>query len=187
MKRAVLIATSLGLCLALSIWVASSNRSVLAQQATAGSSNGQPDPIASMPNAPGKDITVQTCTKCHSITNITSQNQDMDGWTAIINKMVGYGATGTDEDLQQVLDYLVKYYGPVSQPARGANTPHPKIMVNKDTAAQLATELGLTDEESKAVVAYRDKNGNFKSIDDLKKVPKVDSKKIDAHASDLVF
>ena len=59
--------------------------------------------------------------------------------------------------------------------------------MNTEPATQLATDLGLTDDESKALVAYRDKNGNFKTIDDLKKVPGIDAAKFDAHAADLQF
>lgn len=143
-----------------------------------------------MPDGPGKDITVATCTKCHSITNITGQHKDRDGWTATITKMVGYGATGSDEDFQAILDYVTKNYGldsaGAAAPAPAATAAH-KIAVNTEPATQLATDLGLTDDESKALVAYRDKNGNFKTIDDLKKVPGVDATKFDAHAADLQF
>ena len=37
------------------------------------------------------------------------------------------------------------------------------------------------------MVDYRAKNGDFKSIDDLKKVPNVDTKKFDAKKDDLLF
>ncbi|MBW8746446.1 MAG: helix-hairpin-helix domain-containing protein, partial [Acidobacteria bacterium] len=43
----------------------------------------------------------------------------------------------------------------------------------------LAKALSLTDKEAGAIVDYRTKNGDFKTIDDLKKVPDVDGKKID--------
>ena len=140
-----------------------------------------------MPNGPGKAITLQTCTKCHSITNITGQHKDKDGWTATITKMVGYGATGTDDEFEQILNYVSKYYGLDSPPAADAGAAHAKIVVNKETPAQLSTDLGLTDDEAKAVVGYREKNGDFKSIDDLKKVPNVDAKKFDAKKDDLLF
>ena len=58
---------------------------------------------------------------------------------------------------------------------------------NKETAAQLVSHLGLSDKEAAAVVTYREKHGNFKSIDDLKKVPSIDTKKIDEKKDDLSF
>lgn len=80
------------------------------------SGSANQDPIAKMPNAPGKDLTVKVCTKCHSISNITPLHRDADTWTATVTKMVGYGATGTDDELQQIVDYLTKYYGPTPPP-----------------------------------------------------------------------
>ena len=37
------------------------------------------------------------------------------------------------------------------------------------------------------MIAYREKNGLFKSVDDLKKVPGIDAKKIDAKKDRLYF
>src|SRR6201986_5221718 len=96
------------LCLALSMAVLSFANPVMAegQQATSG-----------LPPGPGRDITVSTCSKCHSLANITSQRKDRDGWSATVTKMVGYGATGSDEDFAQILDYLTKNFGKESSPA----------------------------------------------------------------------
>jgi competence protein ComEA len=190
MRQAKYIVASTGFAIALFASAISSGRVVSAQTqpaAPATPATGS-NPVASMPSGPGKDITVNTCTKCHAITNIISQHRDADTWTATVTKMVGYGATGTDDELQQIVDYLTKYYGPSPAPgSTGNGAAHAKILVNKDTAAQLSTDLGLTDDEAKAVVSYRDKNGDFKSLDDLKKVANVDAKKLDAHAADLQF
>lgn len=178
--------------LPLFVWGVSSNNPVAARTVAqpadvhAFLAEAQQDLTASMPDAPGKDITIKTCTKCHSITNVTGAHKDMDGWTATITKMVGYGATGSDDDFQAILTYVNTYYGMNPPPAAGA-AAHAKIMVNKETAAQLVTDLGLTDAEAASVVDYRTKNGDFKTIDDLKKVPSVDAKKFDAHAADLQF
>jgi competence protein ComEA len=40
---------------------------------------------------------------------------------------------------------------------------------------------------SSKVIEYRKKNGDFKSLDDLKKVPDVDAKKLDAKKDRLAF
>jgi competence protein ComEA len=176
MRHTKQILASLSIGLPLLVWgVSTASKPVAAQDAT-----------ASMPDGPGKAITIATCTKCHSITNVTGQHKDADGWTATITKMVGYGATGSDDDFQQILAYVTKNYGLDSAGAAPAAAAH-KIAVNKETADQLTTDLGLTADESAAVVSYRTKNGDFKTIDDLKKVPAVDGKKFDAHAADLEF
>ena len=61
------------------------------------------------------------------------------------------------------------------------------VNVNKATSAQLQSGLGLTAAEADAVIAYRKKNGDFKTIDDLKKVPDLDVKKVDAKKDHLAF
>lgn len=90
--------------------------------------------------------------------------------------MAGFGAQGTDEDYTEILDYLVKNFP--------ANAP---INVNKATAVQLESGLGFTTTEAEAVVKYREKNGDFKTADDLKKVPDLDAKKVDAKKARLAF
>jgi len=80
----------------------------------------QADDIASMPDAAGKDITVRICSKCHAITTVTKQHRDVEAWTATIKQMLEYGATGADEEFQQILNYLSKYYGPAGTPSAPA-------------------------------------------------------------------
>jgi len=45
-----------------------------------------------------------------------------------------------------------------------------KLNLNKATAKELATIKGMTAARAKAIVAYRNKNGDFKSVEDLKQV-----------------
>lgn len=49
-------------------------------------------------------------------------------------------------------------------------TPADKVNLNKATAKELAKVKGLSLNKSKAIVAYRKKQGDFKSVDDLKNV-----------------
>ncbi|MGI4854481.1 MAG: ComEA family DNA-binding protein [Janthinobacterium lividum] len=180
------ILASLTVGLPLLLWGVSAGSTVSAATPAA-AAQALPDNHPEMPSGPGKDETLRTCTKCHSITNVTNQHKDKDGWTATITKMVGYGATGTDDEFEAILTYVNKNYGLDSPPADAAAAAHAKIVVNKETAAQLSTDLGLTADEAGAVISYRDKNGSFKSVDDLKKVPNVDAAKIDAKKDVLDF
>lgn len=129
-----------------------------------------------LPPGAGKDTLIRVCSSCHSPDNVIANGQDRTGWENTITKMAGFGATGTDEEFTEILEYLVKNF-PASE----------RVKVNKATAAQLESGLGLTATEAEAVVAYREKNGDFKSIDDLKKVPDVDAKKLDARKARLAF
>lgn len=128
------------------------------------------------PDGPGKDALLKTCSRCHSPNLVMANRQNREGWENTITKMVSLGAVGTDEDFTDILDYLVKNFPPES-----------KINVNKATAMELQTKLSFSAKDAEAVIAYRDKNGDFKSLDDLKKVPQLDSKKIDDQKNRLSF
>ena len=130
-----------------------------------------------LPDGAGKDTLIRVCGKCHSPDNVIANGQDRAGWESTITKMASYGAVGTDEEYTEILDYLTKNYPGDTGP----------IQVNQATAAQLKTGLGLTSAEADAVIAYKKENGDFKSLDDLKKVPAVDAKKLDAKKDRLLF
>ncbi len=108
--------------LPLLLWGVSQVRPVAAAPRVVAGGQATPDDHPDMPNGPGKDVTIRTCTKCHSITNITGNHKDKDGWTATITKMVGYGATGTDDEFQAILDYVTKNYGLDTPPAAPPST-----------------------------------------------------------------
>jgi competence protein ComEA len=109
---------------------------------------------------------------------VIPNGQSREGWEDTITKMVSLGASGTDEEFSDILDYLAKNFPADSRP---------KINVNKATADQLRNGLGLAPKEAEEIVAYRQKNGDFKTLDDLKKVPEVDPAKLDAKKSLVIF
>ncbi len=119
MTKLVLATLSIGLPLL--VWGVADISTPVAAAAPA--PMAQADPTAGMPDGPGKAITIATCTKCHSITNITGAHKDRDGWTATITKMVGYGAVGSDDDFGAILDYVTKYYGLDAPPAQSNDAP----------------------------------------------------------------
>ncbi len=50
------------------------------------------------------------------------------------------------------------------------------VNINSATATELASLKGLGDAKAKAIVAYREKNGPFKSVDDLDQVSGIGNK-----------
>jgi len=129
------------------------------------------------PDGPGKQTTLQLCANCHGPDVIQQHRQSRDEWVATIQKMVTSGLEGTPEQLTEILDYLTKNFGPAPPP----------INMNKASAADLESSLGLTGKEAAAIVKYRTDKGAFKTVDDLKKVPDLDFKKIEAQKERLVF
>lgn len=134
----------------------------------------QSHPDSELPDGPGKDTLIRVCSDCHSPDNVIANGQSRTGWENEITKMAGFGAQGTDEDFTAILDYLAKNF-----PAA--------VNVNKATEAQLVSGLGVTTAQAAAIVGYRKDNGDFKSIDDLKKVPELDGKQLDAMKARIAF
>ena len=134
--------------------------------------------LAQMPDGPGKEETTRLCSTCHELDRSFSVRQDRDGWQATVAKMTGFGMKGTDQELSAVFEYLATNF---------PGAPIPKLNVNKAAAIEFEARLSLRRSEAAKIIAYREKNGPFKSIADLKKVPGIDTAKIEAKKSALAF
>jgi competence protein ComEA len=91
---------------------------------------------------------------------------------------VAFGMKSTEQEYATVLDYLSKHF-----PADEV----PRVNVNTATAIELESGLTLRRSQAAALIAYREKNGDFKSIEDLKKVPGLDADKLDAKKDRIAF
>ena len=131
-----------------------------------------------MADGPGRTEVQKVCTQCHELERSISLRQDRAGWQATMDKMSNMGMKATDEDMLAVLNYLSLHY-----PA----DPIARLNVNKARAIDLEAALSLLRSQAALIIQYRAKNGDFKSIEDLKKVPGVDVAKIEAKKDRLVF
>ena len=131
-----------------------------------------------LPDGPGKVATIRVCGKCHSPERAASLHQRRSAWEDTIVKMVKLGAQGSDEELEAILNYLSSHFA--------TELPGP-IDINKSRAVDLEAGLLLRRSQAVAIIEYRDKNGLFKSFDDLRRVPGVDFQAIESKKSRLVF
>jgi mono/diheme cytochrome c family protein len=72
-----------------------------------------PEAATATPAAPqldGATLVQQRCTVCHSINRIESAHKDEAGWTATVDRMIGYGAQLNDQEKAAVIAYLVATY-----------------------------------------------------------------------------
>jgi competence protein ComEA len=120
-----------------------------------------------------KALVERACTKCHTLTSTLKQHNSRDGWSAIVDDMVARGAELSDVEIETVIGYLAKNYGP-------------RVNVNSAGARELARVLEIPEPSAEAIVAYRDKHGEFKDIEALKKVPGLE-KEIEAKKDRLEF
>ena len=129
---------------------------------------------AQLPEGEGKAITEKRCNSCHGPENYAGRPLSKNGWEKVIESMVNSGAEGTDAEFDAIIAYLTRNYGP-------------KVNVNRAPVRELRDALDLSAEQGDAVVSYREKNGAFKTLDDLKKVPGLDAKEIDERKAQIQF
>lgn len=132
-----------------------------------------------LPEGPGKDLVETICTACHSLVNITAQQKSKEEWQAKVTEMLQEEADVTAPERETIVKYLATHFPKVGAP--------PKINVNKATAKDLETSLEVSIKDAEAIVHYREDQGNFKTIEELKKVPGLDSAKIEAQKDRLEF
>jgi competence protein ComEA len=128
-----------------------------------------------LPDAPGKETFVMVCSMCHSPNAVIGKQGNKQWWQSKVTEMLQESTDIPSSDVDTIVAYLAK------------NFPVVKINVNKAAAKDLETRLELTTKESEAIVQYRQVQGNFKTLDDLKKVPGLDAVKIESKKGLLEF
>ena len=107
---------------------------------------------------------------------MAAKRHTREEWEEVVVQMINAGAQGSDDDMNLVVDYLTEHFSKSA-----------KVNVNKASVSELVEILGLASKDANAIVGWRDKNGPFRTADDLKKVPGIDAAKIDAKKDQLVF
>jgi competence protein ComEA len=110
---------------------------------------------------------------------VLGRQEDREAWGGIVNDMIQRGAKGSDDEFYEVVDYLAANFSKTS--------PVIKINVNKATAKDLEGALRLPAKQAAAIVHQREEKGDFKSVDDLKKVPGIDAARIEANKNRLAY
>lgn len=134
--------------------------------------------LAQLPDGPGRAETEQHCQTCHGMDKSISLRQDIGGWGATVTKMIDFGAEIGSDDTVAIVHYLAKSF-PAAKLA--------SLNINKARAIQMESRLSLMRSEASAIIRYRREHGDFKSLDDLLKVPGIDAVKIEAKKDILVF
>ena len=115
----------------------------------------------------------QVCGTCHEPERAFDMPRNKDDWQGVLDQMAAIGATATDDQWDQVLQYLLRN--------------HAKVDVNRALAADIAPVLGVTPEIAAAIVRQRTAGGPFKTLDDVARVPGVDAKKLTARKDRITF
>ena len=65
-----------------------------------------------LPDGPGKEILLNTCTQCHDLMRIRRQGRTPEGWLEILEAMLNEGAPLSEQDLPVLLRYLARSFKP---------------------------------------------------------------------------
>ena len=74
-----------------------------------------------LPDAPGREQVLQSCTQCHGI-DLFAQPRPAEEWSQVVSLMIGNGMYVTDEQYNTILDYLSTNMTP--QPSEPTPTNH---------------------------------------------------------------
>ncbi len=129
-----------------------------------------------LPDGAGRDTMKKVCSKCHSPENVVGLAKTREEWGELIGRMVDMGAVGSIDEFNDVVDYLTEHFPQA-----------PRVNVNKVRAADFESALGFSSKEAEAIVSYRGAKGNFKSAEDIEKVPGIDVKKVQARRDRFAF
>ena len=105
------------------------------------------------------------CAKCHNLQVVMDTPRSYDDWHDTVQQMVDRGASGTDEQFDDIMDYL----------HRTMTT----INVNTALADELEIVLNVPETTAQAIIARRNTQ-KFTGLADLKSVSGVDASTVDA-------
>jgi competence protein ComEA len=126
-----------------------------------------------LPDAPGKEVVARVCIVCHGLDYLVPSDRTASQWRDTLANMKQAGALASDEEWKMMTEYVM------------ANIAY--LNMNKATAEEIRLVFAVGEKLAQGVVAYRDKQGGFKTLEDLKQAPELDPKKIDALKTRLIF
>jgi competence protein ComEA len=112
------------------------------------------------------------CARCHNLQIVMDTPKSYDAWHDTVQKMVDLGAKGTDEQYDDIMDYL----------HRTMTT----IDVNSADPDELEIVLNASETTAQAIVARR-RTKKFTGLADLKSISGVDASIVNAKARLIFF
>ena len=100
-------------------------------------------PVSQLPDGPNRETVQRICSGCHSVQMFTGRGMTREQWGGVVSNMIGRGAQISDEEFDQVVDYLAKALPPGKQ--ADGNAPVAKTApVHKKS---LIDEVGANDKQ----------------------------------------
>jgi len=127
-----------------------------------------------LPDNPGRELFEAVCSECHPPAKVLGQQKTRAEWQLKVTEMLQEDPDVTQAERDTIINYLA------------ASFPK-KTKVNQAAAAELKDVLEIPASQAEAIVRYREQNGSFKNLNELKKVPGVDGAKLESVKARLEF
>jgi cytochrome c5 len=82
-----------------------------------------PTAASELPEGEGKAIATENCQACHKLTNLTKAHKDLDDWKETVQTMIDRGANVPADQVDTLVQYLAKNFGPKDAAVPPAATP----------------------------------------------------------------
>jgi competence protein ComEA len=154
----MLIATAMVL-----VWTAAARSTLIAG----------PQKPGELPAGEGRDTVVTICGDCHDAQQMANSRRTRVEWQTLIEDMAARNNVASDEEKKIVLGYALRNFG--------------KVNINSATADDIVAIVELPAAQATAIVDYRQKSGEFKTLDDLRQVPGIDFAKLQERKDRIGF
>ncbi len=131
------------------------------------------------PDGPAKEYVNKICLQCHEPAQLLSQKRSESDWKATVARMAQKGVPAPAEQYDAIAAYMAKNFGKTEDAT--------KINMNKAKADEIVSAIGLTHDEAKALVAYREKHGDYREWGEMLVVYGVDGRKLEAAKDKMSF
>jgi len=111
----------------------------------------------------------KVCVRCHPSDKIVEGRRYRTQWDQVLEQMVARGATGSDEEMDTIFDYLVAEFG--------------RVEINKAPADEIAQVLHLEQGVADTIVKQRP----FADFDTLTALPGVPVEELTKRRDAIVF
>ena len=79
--------------------------------------------VVELPEGEGKAIATENCQECHKLTNLTKAHKSLDDWKDTVQLMIDRGANIQPDQVDTLVQYLAKNFGPKDPSAPAAPAP----------------------------------------------------------------
>jgi competence protein ComEA len=131
------------------------------------------------PDGPAKEYVNKICLQCHEPSQLLNQRRSESDWRTTVARMATKGVAAPAEQYDAIAAYMARNFGKQEDAT--------KINMNKAKAEDIVTVIGLTPDEAKALVTYREKHGDYREWGEMLVVYGVDGRKLEANKDKMSF